>query len=120
MFNYGLLFTILFSSLPLSKCNYPFRDVNLPWYERVDDLVSRLDLHELMLQMAMGGGGPKGGPAPSIPRLKIGKYQWDTECLRGDVQAGEATAFPQSIGLAATFRWVMIVVFFFMFLLSFF
>ena len=26
------------------------------------------------------------------------------ECLRGDVEAGNATAFPQAIGLAATFE----------------
>ena len=108
MITHGLLFTILLSSLPLSKCDYPFRNVKLPWHERVDDLVSRLTIHELMLQLAMGGGGPRGGPAPSIPRLKIGKYSWGTECLRGDAVAGEATAFPQSIGLAATFRWVVI------------
>ncbi|KAK6170929.1 hypothetical protein SNE40_019209 [Patella caerulea] len=50
--------------------------------------------------MAKGGSGIN-GPAPAIPRLGIGPYQWNTECLHGDV--GEnATSFPQSIGLAAT------------------
>lgn len=62
-----------------------------------------------MLQLAKGGGGPKGGPAPAIPRLNVGKYSWNTECLRGDAGAGEATAFPQSIGLAASFRYKGIV-----------
>ena len=104
MFNFILLLSLFSSFALLSKSDYPFRDINLSWNDRVEDLVSRLNIHELMLQLAMGGAGPKGGPAPAISRLKIGKYSWNTECLRGDAQAGEATAFPQSIGLAATFR----------------
>lgn len=33
-------------------------------------------------------------------------YDWSTECLRGDAFApGNATAFPQAIGLGASFRW---------------
>jgi beta-glucosidase len=40
-----------------------------------------------MYQMAKGGGGKYGGPAPAIPRLGIGPYQWDTECLNDDVMA---------------------------------
>ena len=39
------------------------------------------------------------GPAPGIPRLGIKPYQWGTECLSGDVRAGPATSFPQSIGM---------------------
>ena len=39
------------------------------------------------------------GPAPGIPRLGINPYQWGTECLSGDVKAGPATSFPQSIGM---------------------
>ncbi|XP_005113328.1 xylan 1,4-beta-xylosidase [Aplysia californica] len=84
--------------------DFPFRNTSLPWNERVDDLVSRLTLEEIQVQMARGGAGELGGPAPAIPRLGIGAYQWDTECLRGDVFAVEnATGFPQAIGLAATF-----------------
>lgn len=46
------------------------------------------------------------GPAPPIPRLGIGPYNWNTECLRGDAEApGWATAFPQALGLAAAFRY---------------
>ena len=86
--------------------NFPFRNVTLPWNERVDDLVSRLYLYEIQEQLARGGAGTFGGPAPAILRLGIGSYQWDTECLRGDADAPGvgATAFPQSIGLAAAFR----------------
>ena len=39
------------------------------------------------------------GPAPAISRLGINPYQWGTECLSGDVGAGPATSFPQSIGM---------------------
>ncbi|XP_012939087.1 beta-D-xylosidase 1 [Aplysia californica] len=84
--------------------DFPFRNTSLPWDERVDDLVSRLTLQEVMVQMSRGGAGEFGGPAPAIPRLGIGAYNWDTECLRGDSDAVEnATGFPQAIGLAATF-----------------
>ncbi|CAL1527276.1 unnamed protein product [Lymnaea stagnalis] len=83
---------------------FPFQNTSLPWNVRVDDLVSRLTLEEIQLQMARGGAGEYGGPAPAIPRLGIGAYQWDTECLRGDAETAEnATAFPQAIGLSATF-----------------
>ena len=102
----GIILLWLSAGILLSECEiFPFKDVSLPWNDRVDDLVGRLSLTELMLQLAMGGAGPKGGPAPAIPRLGIGKYSWNTECLRGDVQAGEATSFPQSLGLAAAFRY---------------
>ena len=37
--------------------------------------------------------------APAIERLGINPYQWGTECLSGDVHAGPATSFPQSIGM---------------------
>jgi hypothetical protein len=39
------------------------------------------------------------GPAPAIPRLNISAYQFGTECLSGDVEAGDATSFPMSIGM---------------------
>ena len=39
-----------------------------------------------------------------IPRLGIGPYQWNTACLNGDARAGNATPFPEAIGLAAAFR----------------
>nr|KAG5694878.1 hypothetical protein BaRGS_029495 [Batillaria attramentaria] len=85
--------------------DYPFRNVSLSWDERVADLVGRLTLEEIQEQMGRGGAGENGGPAPAIKRLDIGPYQWNQECLRGDVGAqGNATAFPQALGLAAAFR----------------
>lgn len=80
--------------------DYPFRDPSLSWDERVEDLVDRLTLKEMVTQMA--NGGPDA--APAIPRLGIPPYNFNTECLRGIVKPNQATAFPQSIGLGATFR----------------
>lgn len=82
--------------------DFPFRNISLSWTERVNDLVGRLTVDEIMYQMASGGGDLY-PPAPSISRLGVGPYQWDTECLSGDVFAGNATSFPQPIGLAASF-----------------
>ena len=80
---------------------YPFQDPSLSWDERVDDLVGRLTVDEITQQMAKGG---RTTAAPAIPRLGIKPYPWGAECLRGDIQAGPATSFPQALGLAATFR----------------
>ncbi|XP_064897546.1 xylan 1,4-beta-xylosidase-like [Columba livia] len=82
---------------------FPFRDPTLPWSRRLDDLLGRLSPAEMVLQVARGGAMGN-GPAPPIPRLGIGPYNWNTECLRGDAEApGWATAFPQALGLAAAF-----------------
>ena len=78
---------------------YPFMDPALPWDKRVDDLVSRLTLEEIVPQTSVSGS------IPEIPRLGIKPYVWNSECLRGEVSTN-TTAFPQSIGLAATFKWV--------------
>ena len=94
---------LLLSVFVLSLADFPFRNSNLPWEKRVDDLVSRLTLDEVADQLARGGAGSN-GPARSIPKLGIKPFQWDTECLRGMAFTGEATAFPQSINLGATFR----------------
>lgn len=67
-------------------------------------MVGRLTLDEIAQQMAYGG---RETYAPGIPRLGINPYPWGAECNRGDVQAGPATSFPQAIGLAATFRFVL-------------
>ena len=98
----GLLFMFLKSTVICDNV-YPFQNTSLPWKNRVNDLVGRLTLDELVLQIARGGSGPN-GPAPAIERLGILPYQWATECLRGDVKAGNATSFPQALGLSATFR----------------
>ncbi|XP_071113488.1 uncharacterized protein [Haliotis cracherodii] len=97
------MLNLLLVLVPVVVGDYPFRNVSLSWEDRVNDLVGRLTLNEMQLQISRGGAGPEGGPAPAIPRLGIKPYSWNTECLRGDVSAGNATSFPQAIGLAASF-----------------
>ena len=98
-----LVFTLVVAVnvVVISYADYPFNDPSLSWDERVDDLVGRLTLEEMTAQMANGG---RLTHAPGIDRLGIAPYPWGSECLRGDVQAGPATSFPQALGLSATFR----------------
>lgn len=42
--------------------------------------------------------------APAIERLGMPEYNWWNECLHGVARAGEATVFPQAIGMGATFN----------------
>ncbi len=86
---------------PPTSAQFPFNNVSLPWDDRVDDLVARLTLDEMTLQMATGG---RLTHAPPILRLGVPPYGWGAECLHGAGQAGPATSFPQAIGLAAIFR----------------
>jgi len=79
---------------------YPFRNYSLPWDARVEDLVYRLSLYEIVDQTSAAVAHPP----PAISRLGIQPYLWDTECLRGYVNRN-ATAFPDSLGLAASFRY---------------
>jgi len=66
----------------------------LPAEKRAADLVSRMTIEEKVLQMQ--------NSAPAIPRLGIPAYDWWNEALHGVARAGQATVFPQAIGLAAT------------------
>ncbi len=71
-----------------------YRDPTAPIPARVDDLVGRMTLDEKVRQLQNG--------APGIPRLGILPYDWWNEALHGVARAGEATMFPQAIGMAAT------------------
>ncbi len=73
----------------------PYLDPALPLARRVDDLVSRMTLEEKISQMM--------NVAPAIPRLGIPEYDWWNEALHGVAFSGNATVFPQAIGLGATF-----------------
>jgi beta-glucosidase len=72
----------------------PYLDTNLPAERRAADLVSRMTLEEKSAQMQ--------NAAPAIPRLGIPAYEWWNEGLHGVARAGQATVFPQAIGMAAT------------------
>jgi len=72
-----------------------YRDPSAPVDKRAADLVSRMTLDEKAAQMQ--------NAAPGIPRLGIPPYDYWNEALHGVARAGEATVFPQAIGMAATF-----------------
>ena len=72
----------------------PFRDPDLPLEERIADLLGRLTLEEkvgLMIERA-----------EPVERLGIPAFPWWNEALHGVARTGQATVFPQAIGLAAT------------------
>lgn len=74
---------------------YPFQNPSVALEERVTDLVSRMTLDEKIAQMMY--------QAPAIERLGVPSYNWWNECLHGVARAGQATVFPQGIGMAAAF-----------------
>jgi beta-glucosidase len=80
---------------PLYAQTHPFPDKSLPTAVRVDDLESRLSLDQKI--------GLLNFVSPAIPALGIHSYVWWNEGLHGVARAGEATVFPQSIGMAASF-----------------
>ena len=73
-----LFFTnLLFAFCIESKYTYLFQNPELGWHDRVEDLVGRLALEEIIPQtMAIYGK-----VTPAIPRLGINPYIWITECL---------------------------------------
>ena len=92
--------TILIACMAIASCSrvtpqYPFNDPRLPKEERVNDLLSRLTTEEKVSLMMNGSA--------AVERLGIPAYNWWNEALHGVARAGDATVFPQAIGLAATF-----------------
>ncbi len=86
-------FALLFSAAMLA-CAQPYLNPDLAPERRAADLVSRMTLEEKVLQMQ--------NAAPAISRLNLPTYDWWNEALHGVARAGQATVFPQAIGLAAT------------------
>src|SRR5580704_13398717 len=79
-----------------------YKNPDLPAEQRAADIVSRMTLDEKVLQMQDGFQGRGQPGSPAIPRLDILPYDFWNEALHGVARAGEATVFPQAIGLAAT------------------
>ncbi|MFD2563429.1 glycoside hydrolase family 3 protein [Aquimarina rubra] len=79
-----------------SETEYKFKNPELPIKERVDDLISHMTLSEKVSQMRYD--------APAIERLGVPAYNWWNECLHGVARAGEATVFPQAIGMGSTWN----------------
>jgi beta-glucosidase len=69
-------------------------DTSLDAEARADAIVKAMTLDEKAAQL--------GNFAPALPRLGIPAYNWWNEGLHGVARAGEATVFPQAIGMAAT------------------
>jgi len=64
--------------------------------ERARDLVARMSLEEKASQLQHD--------SPALARLGIPAYNWWNEGLHGVARAGNATVFPQAIGMAATWN----------------
>jgi beta-glucosidase len=75
---------------------FPFQNPDLPRYERIHDLISRLTVEEKIAQLSHG--------ARAVPRLGLPEYNYLNEALHGVARNGRATIFPQAIGMAATWN----------------
>ncbi|MFF9488734.1 glycoside hydrolase family 3 C-terminal domain-containing protein [Streptomyces sp. NPDC014676] len=74
----------------------PFRDTDLPFAKRIDDLLSRLTLDEKI--------GFLHQFAPAVERLGVAAFRTGQEALHGVAWMGPATVFPQAVGLGATWN----------------
>ena len=72
-----------------------YKDPNLSFQERAEDLADKMTFEEQVPQLSYG--------APAIDRLGVPAYNWWNEGLHGVARSGTATMFPQAIGLAAMF-----------------
>ena len=62
---------------------------------RAEELVGQMSLSEKVSQLRYD--------APAIDRLGVPAYNWWGEALHGVARAGQATSFPQAVGIASTF-----------------
>ncbi|MGW3413425.1 glycoside hydrolase family 3 C-terminal domain-containing protein [Streptomyces sp. NPDC000888] len=74
----------------------PFRDPQLPFAKRIDDLLARLTLDERIAFLHQF--------APAVERLGVGAFRTGQEALHGVAWMGPATVFPQAVGLGATWN----------------
>ena len=86
---YSFILTICF----LACCNQTSK--KNPFDKQASELLAQLTLEEKVSLMTNVSAG--------IERLGIKPYDWWNEALHGVARAGQATVFPQAIGLAATF-----------------
>ncbi|XP_048236779.1 xylan 1,4-beta-xylosidase-like isoform X1 [Haliotis rufescens] len=93
----ALLVVVCVVAIDVAHGALPYQNTNLGWDARVDDLVRRMTLQEIQVQLASGHG-----ESPPIKHLGIKNLSWWTNCGRGDV-ARNATGYPQFIGLGASF-----------------
>ncbi|WP_408648269.1 glycoside hydrolase family 3 C-terminal domain-containing protein [Streptomyces gossypiisoli] len=79
---------------PLPEAGLPFRDPALAMPDRVEDLLGRLTVDERLAMLHQY--------APAVPRLGLAPFRTGTEALHGVAWLGQATVFPQAVGLGAT------------------
>lgn len=91
-----LAFVLLLPLMASAQQKPIYKDPKQPIETRVKDLLSRLTIQEKIDLL--------GYNSKAVPRLGIPAYNWWNEALHGVARAGEATIFPQAIGMAATFN----------------
>ncbi|KUO07704.1 glycoside hydrolase family 3 C-terminal domain-containing protein [Streptomyces sp. DSM 15324] len=74
----------------------PFRDPQLPFAKRIDDLLARLTPDEKVAFLHQFG--------PAVARLGVAAFRTGQEALHGVAWRGPATVFPQAVGLGATWN----------------
>ncbi len=93
----------LFLFMSIGICTAQHKDIPLYKNEnagldlRIRDIISRMTLQQKISQLRYDA------PAIKNDSLDIPAYNWWNECLHGVARSGEATVYPQAIGLAATF-----------------
>lgn len=95
----GLFIAVIISFIStITQAQQPpfYKDPSQSIDKRVNDLLSKLTLEEKISLL--------GYRSQAVPRLGIPAYNWWNEALHGVARAGEATIFPQAIGMAATFN----------------
>lgn len=92
----GVIICFLPAITSAQKTVENFRNPKLPFQTRVNELLESLTLQEKISLL--------GFRSKSVERLDIPAYNWWNEGLHGVARAGEATVFPQAIGMAASFN----------------
>lgn len=90
-----VLIFLLWHQLAFAQQLPAYKDSGQPISVRTKDLLKRLTTEEKISLL--------GYQSKAVPRLGIPAYNWWNEALHGVARAGEATVFPQAIGMAASF-----------------
>ena len=93
MIRFFLAFTLIIAGI--AQAQEPYKNPELSFETRVEDLLKRLTLEEKVILMH--------DVSQPIERLGIKPYNWWNEALHGVARSGIATVYPQPIGMAATF-----------------
>ncbi len=90
-----LALVVLFTGEVSAQYTYPFQNPDLPYADRVENLISLLTPVEKVGLMM--------NKSASVDRLGIPSYNWWSEACHGVRQEGY-TVYPQPIGMAAAFN----------------